>query len=116
MPGSTFQPPSSEGIGQALGTDPLTDALSARHNEALTQAFTRLGQAYRNAVVAYRKVAAAEPNDAAVQFELAQTAEAASDLPTAIAAYKRFVRLAPEDPTAGAVRERIKQLESQPGS
>lgn len=116
VPGSTFQPPSSEGIGQALGNDPLTDALSARHNEALTQAFTRLGQAYRNAVGAYRKVAAAAPNDAAVQFELAQTAEAASDIPTAIAAYKRFVELAPEDQTAGAVRERIKQLESQSGS
>ena len=116
VPGSTFQPSSSDQLGQALGTDPLTDALSARHNEALTQAFTRLGQAYRNAVVAYKKVATAAPNDAAVQFELAQTAEAASDIPTAIAAYKRFVELAPEDPTTGAVRERIKQLESQSGS
>jgi tetratricopeptide (TPR) repeat protein len=113
VPGSTFQPDSSAKIGQALGTDPLTEALSARHNEALTQAFTQMGQAYSKAVAAYKKVAAAEPNDAAVQFELAQTAEAANDLDTAIAAYKRFVQLAPEDQTADAVRDRIKQLQQQ---
>lgn len=113
VPGATFQPPSSAKIGEALGTDPLSEALSARHNEALSEAFTNMSQAYTKAVAAYKKVAAAEPNDAAVQFELAQTAEAANDLDTAIAAYKRFLELAPEDQSAEAVRERIKQLESQ---
>jgi tetratricopeptide (TPR) repeat protein len=113
VPGTTFQPPSSEKIGQALGMDPISDALSARHNAALSEAFTKMSQAYTKAVAAYKKVAVAEPNDAAVQFELAQTAEAANDLGTAIAAYKRFIELAPEDQTAGAVRERIKQLQAQ---
>ena len=56
-------------------------------------------------MAAYKKVAAAEPNDAAVQFELAQTAEAANQTETAIAAYKRFLKLAPDDQTAEAVRE-----------
>jgi tetratricopeptide (TPR) repeat protein len=113
VPGTTFQPPSSSKIGQALATNPLNDALSAEHNAALTQAFTRLNESYTKAVAAYKKVAAAEPNDAAVQFELAQTAEAANQTETAIAAYKRFLELAPEDQTADAVRERIKLLESQ---
>ena len=112
VPGSTFQPPSSSKIGQGLSGDPITDALSAKHNAALSQAYQRMSGAYTNALAAYQKVAEASPNDAAVQFELAQTAEAAGRLDTAIAAYKRFLKLAPEDQTASAVQARIKELEA----
>jgi predicted TPR repeat methyltransferase len=45
-----------------------------------------------------------------VQFQLAQAGEAASDTATAIAAYKAFLKLAPDDPTAPAIRARLKQL------
>lgn len=113
VPGLSFAPPSSSKIGQALAMNPIDNALSAEHNAVLTAAFTKLTQAYTRAVAAYKKVAAAEPNDAAVQFELAQTAEAANQTETAIAAYKRFLQLAPEDQTADAVRERIELLESR---
>jgi cytochrome c-type biogenesis protein CcmH/NrfG len=70
--------------------------------------------AYSLAVTAYQDVAKASPNDPSVQFALAQTAEQASDTKTAIAAYKRFLKLAPEDPTAPAIRQRLKQLQQQP--
>jgi tetratricopeptide (TPR) repeat protein len=113
VPGATFQPDSSSKVGQALGGDPLVDALSARHNEALNEAFTQMTQAYTKAVVAYQAVAKAHPNDASVQFELAQTAEAAGDIATAIAGYKRFVELAPEDQAVDAVKQRIELLEAQ---
>ena len=36
-----------------------------------------------------------------------------SDAKSAIAAYKGFLKLAPDDPTAPAVRQRVKQLEKQ---
>lgn len=113
VPGQIFQPPSTSKIGQALLSDPLTDALSNRYNTALNEAFSKMTTAFTNAVAAYKSVAKAQPNDAAIQFELAQTAEAANDLPTAIAAYKRFVELAPEDQSAPAVKEHIKQLEAR---
>jgi tetratricopeptide (TPR) repeat protein len=113
VPGSTFQPPSSSKVGEALSGDPIVDALSARHNEALNRAFTRMTEAYNKAVIAYQAVAREQPNDASVQFELAQTAEAAGDIPTAINGYKRFIELAPEDAAAEAVRERIKALQAQ---
>lgn len=113
VPGATFQPDSSSKVGQALGGDPLVDALSARHNEALNEAFTQMTQAYTKAVVAYQAVAKAHPNDASVQFELAQTAEAAGDIATAVAGYKRFVELAPEDQAVDAVKQRIELLEAQ---
>lgn len=115
VPGATFQPPSSSKIGQGLGGDPITDALSAKHNAVLTEAFQSMSVAYTKAIASYTKVAAASPNDAGVQFELAQTAEAAGQLDTAIAAYKRFLKLAPEDQTAAAVKARIQQLEASQG-
>jgi cytochrome c-type biogenesis protein CcmH/NrfG len=70
--------------------------------------------AYAQAVVAYQAVAKVNPNDPSIQFALAQTAEQAQDTKTAIAAYTKFLKLAPEDPTAPAVKQRIKTLEKQP--
>jgi tetratricopeptide (TPR) repeat protein len=111
-PGLTFQPDPSSKIGQALTSDQLTQALTTTLNTQLNEALTKMQAAYRNAVGVYKQLAKAQPQDAAVQFELAQAAEAASDIPTAIAAYKAFVKLAPDDQSAAAVRERIKQLEA----
>ena len=113
VPGAVFEPSSSSKIGNALATDPINDALSSRHNEALNAAITKMTEALTKAVAAYKVVAAAQPNDAAIQFELAQTAETANDIPTAIAAYKSFVKLAPEDQSAPAVKERIALLEER---
>ena len=113
VPGAVFQPSPESQIGNALSSDPITDALSSRHNEALNAAFTKMTDALTSAVAAYKVVAAAQPNDSAIQFELAQTAETANDLPTAIAAYKRFLKLAPDDQSAPAVAERITLLEER---
>jgi len=113
VPGAVFQPSSESKLGNALASDPISDALSSRHNTALNEAFTKMTDALTRAVAAYKVVAAAQPNDSAIQFELAQTAETANDLPTAIAAYKRFLTLAPEDQSAPAVKEHIAQLEAR---
>ncbi|HET9673450.1 MAG TPA: hypothetical protein VFP31_01480 [Gaiellaceae bacterium] len=113
VPGSTFQPSSSSKIGQALGSDPITEALSTTHNAVLNEAFTKMSTAYTRAVAAYKVVAKAQPRDAAVQFELAQTAEAANDLTTAITAYKTFLKLAPEDQSAAAVKQHLTELEQR---
>jgi tetratricopeptide (TPR) repeat protein len=113
VPGTIFQPSSTSKLGQALSTNPLTDALSSRYNSALNEAVSKMTTAFTNAVAAYKVVAKAQPNDSAIQFELAQTAEAANDLTTAIAAYNAFLKLAPEDQSAPAVKEHIKLLEAR---
>jgi len=113
VPGAVFQPSSDSKIGNALASDPINDALSSRHNTALNTAITKMTEALTSAVTAYKLVAAAQPNDSAIQFELAQTAETANDLPTAVSAYKRFLKLAPEDQSAPAVKERIALLEER---
>jgi predicted TPR repeat methyltransferase len=61
-------------------------------------------------VEAYRRITEAQPKDPSVQLELAQPAQSAGDLATTVAAYKAFLRLAPNDPTAPEVRRILKQL------
>ena len=111
-PGTIFSPPASTKLGQAVGEDPISSAVSSLSNARLSTAYSSMQAAYANAVAAYKRLAVANPKDSSAQFELAQTAEQASDIPTAIAAYKQFLVLAPQDPTAPAVRDRIKQLKA----
>lgn len=111
-PGTLFSPPASTKLGQALGEDPLSSAVSSLTNTQLSTAYTGMQAAFGKAVVTYKRLAALNPKDSSAQFELAQTAEQSADVPTAIAAYKRFLVLAPQDPTAPAVRDRIKQLQA----
>ena len=111
-PGALFSPPSSTKLGQALSEDPISGAVSSLTNARLATAYTGMQAGYGKAVATYKRLAALNPKDASAQFELAQTAEQTSDVPTAIAAYKQFLVLAPQDPTAPAVRDRIKQLQA----
>jgi tetratricopeptide (TPR) repeat protein len=112
--GSIFTEPLQIGEGQTLGTDPITEAVTAQANKIATEAFTAAQAASTKALDAYERLAANEPDDAGIQLELAQTAQSTGDTETALAAYRRFLRLAPDDPSAELVREQIKQLESPP--
>jgi Flp pilus assembly protein TadD len=111
-PGQVFQPSGDSKVGQALSNDPITQARTSDLNQQLNVALTKMQAAYANAVRVFKQAAKAQPQDASLQLDVAHAAEAASDVPTAIAAYKAFLKLAPEDQSAGAVRERIKQLQA----
>jgi tetratricopeptide (TPR) repeat protein len=113
---STFAPGGTSPLGKAYQSfdAPVIDAIQTQSNEKLNAAYSKLTSAYSQAVIAYQDVAKINPNDPSVQFALAQTAEQAQDTTTAVAAYKRFLELAPEDPTAPAIRQRLKQLQQQP--
>ena len=110
LAGAAFAPPSSTQVGQALGQDPITEAVQSRVNERLNDLYTRLQTEYRLALSVYADIARLRPRDSTVQLELAQAAESANDTASAIAAYERFLELAPDDPNAPAIRDRIKQL------
>jgi tetratricopeptide (TPR) repeat protein len=110
--GTFFAPPNTTQLGQALGQDPIAEAQQTRVNERLNDLFSRMQTEYRLALSIYADLARLRPRDSTIQFELAQTAEAANDTEAAIAAYERFLELAPEDPSAAAIRDRIKQLRS----
>jgi len=55
----------------------------------------------------------AVPRDELELTALAQDAQRAGDATTAIQAYKRFLVLAPDDPSAPLAKQQIKQLTSQ---
>jgi tetratricopeptide (TPR) repeat protein len=111
-PGQDFLPPATSPIGQALSTAPITQAVSADVNEQLNGLYSQLNAAYTDAVATYQRLARVAPDDESVQLDLADAAQRANDIPTAIAAYKQFLKLAPDSPQADLIREQIKQLEA----
>jgi tetratricopeptide (TPR) repeat protein len=96
--------------GSPLEPDPITNAVSTSYESQISAASSEAQTASAQAVDAYRKITEAHPQDPAVQLELAQAAQAAGDVATTVAAYKAFLRLAPDDPTAPQVRQILKQL------
>ena len=115
-PGRDFQPAATSPLGQALSANPITQAVSADVNGELNTLYSRLTAAYADATATYQRLAKVAPNDESVQLDLADAAQRANDVETAIAAYKRFLKLAPDSPQAELVREQIKQLEAAQSS
>ena len=98
--------------GSPLTPDPITNAVSTSYEQLYSTAASEVQSASAQAVEQYRKIAALQPKDPSVQLELAQAAQSAQDVTTMIAAYKAFLKLAPDDPTAPEVRRILKQFGS----
>ena len=110
-PGALFQPPASTPLGQAFATAPIGQAVSASTNERITKLYGDMQAAYGRAKGVYQRVVRVEPRDASLQLQLADAAVNSGDTPTAIAAYRRFLKLAPEDPSAPLVKLEIQRLQ-----
>ena len=98
--------------GQPLEADPISSAVNARLSEAVNAALSEAQSASVQAVETYRRIAQASPREPSVQLELAQAAQNAGDSATAIAAYEKFVKIAPDDPTVPEVKRLIKELKA----
>jgi tetratricopeptide (TPR) repeat protein len=96
--------------GTEIGGDAVGKAVNATASEEIATVATEGQAALAAALDAYAQLAALQPNDPSVQLELAQAAIQAGELDTAIAAYERFLVLAPDDPSAADVRRQLKQL------
>ena len=83
---------------------------STRFNDALS-APPADGDAARRRLPEAREAPAGRARPS--QLQLAQAAETAGDAPAAIAAYKRFLKLAPDDPNAPQAKAQIKALQTQ---
>jgi Flp pilus assembly protein TadD len=97
--------------GSPLAPDPITNAVSSNYEAEISAASSEAQSAAAQAVEQYRKIAQLYPKDPSVQLELASAAQSANDVTTTIAAYKAFLKLAPDDPTAPEVRRQLKLLE-----
>jgi tetratricopeptide (TPR) repeat protein len=111
-PGSLFAP--SDGLLTQLRTQgEATKALSGEANQKLSQASGEASLSFQQARDLYKRLTQLTPDDSSVQFSLASAAEQAGDYDTAIAAYKQFIKLAPDDPNVPAIKQQIQLLQAQ---
>jgi tetratricopeptide (TPR) repeat protein len=105
-------------LGQALGSDPLTQSLRTN----FTDAFSKMGTAFTKAETAYKRVATAargtsqEPNAqlqlGSLAVEAVQATGQQSDIVTAVKAYKRYLKLDPKGVSATQARQTLAQLQA----
>jgi tetratricopeptide (TPR) repeat protein len=104
----------STSLGQALTSDPYSQALQTQ----LSQAYTKVTGAYAKVANTYKQSAqvargtADEPN---ALLQWASAAQNANDLTGAVTAYKRFLQVAPNNPSAPTVRQTLRQLLASAG-
>jgi regulator of sirC expression with transglutaminase-like and TPR domain len=115
-PDSNLLPPTNTPLGQALADRPISDAVAAEAQQELSAKIQEMTAAYRQAQETYQRIVVLRPEDAPTQLELAQAALNAGDTQVAVAAYRRFLELAPDDPQAPLVEQQIEQLEGSPSS
>jgi tetratricopeptide (TPR) repeat protein len=110
--GSTFGTPLELGEGKTLPPDPIDEAISNQASQAVSEAYGKAQQSFLQAEQTYDRLAAVAPKDPNIQLELAQAAQQSGDYPKAIAAYEKFLKLAPDDPSAAIVKQQIEQLQA----
>jgi tetratricopeptide (TPR) repeat protein len=105
---TVFAPPSTTKLGQALGSDPIQQAVQTQASTAVSTAQSQATAAYQQAVTTYQELAKLTPNDGNIQVLLARTAESAQNYKVAIAAYEKAAKLLPDQ--AAQLRRLVKQL------
>jgi cytochrome c-type biogenesis protein CcmH/NrfG len=102
-------------LGQAITSDPYTQGLQQQLNEAYTRvtgAYTKVESVYKQAAEA-AKGTSGEPT---ALLQWASAAQSANDVTTAITAYQRFLKVAPNNPNAATVRQTLAQLQASVGA
>ena len=114
--------PSSElgkaftGTADAGGFDPVNKSVQLDVQARSDVQYKAMQAAYDDALARYESIANTTPRDPNAWSQLAQAAEAAGNVPKAIEGYEHFLKLAPDDPLAVGVRQRLKQLRQAPPS
>ena len=83
-------------------------------NASVQDLQSRTQLAFTNAVGSYQKVTKLQPNNADGWFQLAQIAQQSGDVKTAVAGYKRYLKLNPNSTNATQIRALLKQLSPKP--
>ncbi len=111
-PSSSFLPTGK--LGQAIGTNQIEQSAASDANASVQDLQSRTQLAFTNAVGSYQKVTKLQPNNADGWFQLAQIAQQSGDVKTAVAGYKRYLKLNPNSTNATQIRALLKQLSPKP--
>jgi tetratricopeptide (TPR) repeat protein len=107
-----FLPDTSTPLGQALAADPINQALQSAAQTKLTALSQEISDTLTKEIDVYQKLVALDPQDPTLLIQLAGVYEQASNAQGAITSYKRFLKIAPDDPSVSAVKQRLKSLEA----
>ena len=113
LAGSTFGASPTSKFGQALGQDPITQAVSTKVTSATQEATSRYQSASSAAIATFQKLTKARP-DQASYFVLARAAEEFQNTPVALSAYKALLKLVSDPATKRGIKARIAALQPAP--
>jgi cytochrome c-type biogenesis protein CcmH/NrfG len=108
-PGAAFKPASGSPLATALG-DPISNGVTESTTKTTTDTYAKYQETMGKAVVVYQRLTKLNPKNATNQYQLADVAQAAGDTAAAIAAYRAFLKLAPNDSLAPAAKKALKEL------
>jgi tetratricopeptide (TPR) repeat protein len=104
--GSVFTPSK---LGQSLGVDPISSAVSTRASAQAQQASVKYQTVADKAVATYERIVKLNPDQQSV-FALAQAADTLQKTSVAVRAYRRLLHFELDAATAAQIRARIKAL------
>ncbi len=112
---TSFGPPPTSPLGRAFTNvpDPIGQAISGSAGQRYNDALTAMQQTATKRMDAYAQVAKLQPSEPAAQLQLADAANDASNVAVAVAAYAKFIELAPDDNQVPYAKHQIKALQSQ---
>jgi tetratricopeptide (TPR) repeat protein len=114
--GTTFGFPGDSLLGRALGTGQIDRELTTAANQRLTELYGGIQSSYARATELYQSVAAENRDDVLLHMLLAQAAYQARENQTAINAYKRVIKIAPDSFEADEAQTQIQLLRLQASS
>lgn len=94
-----------------VGANVIDQSVSTVANTKLNALYQQQQDDFNTAVRVNQRIVKLDPKDANAQLSLGESAQSAGNSQVAIAAYKRFVKLAPQDPTSALVKQQIKALQ-----
>jgi tetratricopeptide (TPR) repeat protein len=98
---------------QEIGKNDIAQALVDQANAREASAGARAQQASSRQEKVYQQLTLLIPEEPSIFLSLGLAAQQANDLPSAIAAFKQFLVLSPDDPSAAQVKQQIALLERQ---
>jgi cytochrome c-type biogenesis protein CcmH/NrfG len=120
-PSAAFGPSSTSTFGKIFNDpaglqDPIGSVIASQAQERSQTAFTNYQGAQKNAETTFKRLAKLTPSDVTVQYQLGQSAMAAADYKSAVAAFSKFLKLSPNDVEAANVKQLLKQARAALGS
>jgi tetratricopeptide (TPR) repeat protein len=102
----------SSPFAQELAKDKVSESVAAEANAKAQAAQAEVQRAARLQTSVYERLTLLVRDDPLLYLQFAQAAETGQEYDSAIAAYRQFLQLSPDDPSAKQVRDRIKLLQS----